>query len=381
MRRDSGAMEDSNMQAEREHIRHFISRVGGAGPSFDADITHIREAFLSVLNIFDRLNFYAIEEFAHNTPERSLQYDLRGTLHYRVAQLLNSDSPSAVPLLDTILDGIPAVLLTGYQLEWVVPAHSGYFLPRLETEWRAILQNKIQNRERMGLNRYINYHDGKQLLHLCPDVAQRVLPLVFQYDWDAGFRMDFADALYDVGNRSEDVERYRDLRYNHFSDPYFRSLQCFDHVQEVIEYHVERRGTTALSAEAERLEELLKNLALKYPGSQFDHYFTNKWHGENWHKRTMTLARGWRFHFERAPYIERARLYVDGGEYERNQYVACFPEQVEWLHKTLAEHPFGKYSCSWVIDFTLWGNSLLKHVLGEIEKLGDLVEDAVTSPV
>lgn len=369
------------MQSEPEQIRGFIARVGGPYPSSDTDINQIAEAFLSVQHLFDRLNFYATEAFLYRTEGHSLQYDLRGALHYRVAQLLKSDSPSVVSVLDAILDGIPAILLIGYPFDEVISAHNGYFLPRLEAELKAVLQNKIKNRERMGLNSYIKYPSAKELLKLCPELALRVLPLVFAYNWNAGYRMDFADALYDFGNRSDGVERYRDLRYNHFGDAFFRSPECFKYVKEVIEYHVACRGAAALSEEAERLEELLASLALKFPGSLFDQYFNNKWHGDNWRKRTIVLENGWRFYIDRSPYIEQTRVCVDGGEYAKGQYAASYPEQVEWLHKTLANNSLGHYSSSWEVDFTIWGNSLLKHLLAEIEKLGCVVEDKVTSPV
>jgi hypothetical protein len=53
------------------------------------------------------------------------------------------------------------------------------------------------------------------------------------------------------------------------------------------------------------------------------------------------------------------------------------PEQEKWLHKMLMNNPLGSYSVSWVIDFNLYGNQLLKHLINEIVSLDEVIEDSI----
>lgn len=368
------------MQGEQEHIRAFIDRVMPHLHSGNTDINEIREAYLNMENLFERLNYYALEKFERHSSEGCLQYDLRFALESSVEKLLKSNSPAIASLLDSILDRIPAVLLVGYPLELVAFAHNGYFLSRLEAELIAVFNKQIKNRSQIGHGLYVTHPTAKELLNCCPQIAQRVLPLVFQYDWGAGFRMAFADALYDFGDRSEIVEGYRDLLYKHFSGPFFRGPACFESVKAVMEYRIAGRVGTVSPEEISPFETLLKALAQQFPESAISQYLGNKWHGDNWYKRTIKLANGWQFKFQRAPYIEEASIYIEGGEIARDDVVAHYPEQEQWLHKTLAESSLGSYSVSWVIHFAISSNELLNYLLMEIEKLG-IVEDTIIPPV
>lgn len=376
----SVAIEGEELQEDIKRIKDFVGKVGPHLFHEDVDINAIRSAYLSVRDIFDKINYYAVGEFEYQSNEHSLQYDLRTALHYSVEQLLKSDLASIRLLLDIIFERVRALLLIGYPLSLVVGSHNGYFLPRLEVELECCFNKKIENRERMGLSCYLTYQSAEELLTLCPEMAKRVLPLVFQNDWCSGFCMAYANALYSFGDRSDSVIKYYCLFNKDFSSSFFQNTECFDVVKKTIEYYVKARSIEPLPEDVSPLEELLKTIGEKFNDPKIIHYLNNKWHGDHWYKRTIELRNGWRFMLQRAPFIESARLCICGGERARDDYVASYPEQEKWLHKVLKNNSLGTYSVSWVIDFYIYGNNLLKYVIEEILSVDEVVKDEIILP-
>jgi hypothetical protein len=368
---------DNKIHNDKKIIQTFIDSVRPYLFEDDIDINPITSAYLKARDHFETINYYALGEFEHNSPEYSLQYELRTALHYSVEQLLKDSGGSNRYLLDNILGKISAILLIGYSPELVLEAQEGYFLPRLERELTACLKKEIDNRKRMESDIYIDHCSAEEFLSLCPDIAQRVLPLVFCNDWDSGYRMAYACSLYEYGDRSDNVVRYYFLSNNKFNDSFFHSVECFETVKNTLEYYIDMQAVSDSYDEIFPLENLLIILREKFNDPGIVEYLDNKWHGENWCKRTITLKNGWRFKFHRAPYIETVRLCIDGSERARDDWYAEFPEQEKWLHKMLMNNPLGSYSVSWVIDFNLYGNQLLKHLINEIVSLDEVIEDSI----
>ncbi|KDM91270.1 hypothetical protein EA58_11895 [Photobacterium galatheae] len=317
-------------------------------------------AFHAVRDIFPKISDFLSIHYPRYSQEDCLQTDLRTSLKYSIEKFLSSKDDWHL-LLDEIFDGISAVTLLDYSAESVILSHDGYFIPRFESQLMARLKHSFNRTDHLPAS------IGKDLAKYCPDIACRVLPLVFDYEWGIGTRMTFSDALYSIGYRSTSVLRYYALYHQNFHDDFYSSPECFPLLIENLDYLIHQKKCHLTNETLTTLENWMAQFIDDYPASELTYRLMNKWQGASWSQREIKLCNGWEFRLSRSHYAEECWLTIGGGERGRDRIFPDYPEQLEWVHACLKRGDLGSYTDSWEIHFSIYGEALLQHLLKEIE--------------
>ncbi|GAB1261890.1 hypothetical protein [Aurantivibrio plasticivorans] len=357
-----------------EKVKQFVNAITLFGD--DSTQRNNIEVYLSHADIYKEIDFLVRNQnFQRGTLEHSIQYDLRSNITFSVKGFLESDFLPARELLDVLFEAIPVIKLINYEVETVIDAHRGYFLPRYEAELIELADSESNNRRIMDPNPYLTYPKLKELAVLLPEVARKVLPSLLSESWGAGYRASAAEQLYNLGGRDQKVCIWKALGGFELKNSILRDREAEKYIIAWIRHWVKARCGSQQFPELNHLERLMKNNVTLSKNSVLANFLEEKWQGSNWSRKRIICENGWEFRFSRAPHIAQCRLRLPGGEVARNLVKPSFPEQLTWLEKILESLSYSAFSIAYVIDYTIHGEDILQALLRHIRDSRILSEE------
>jgi len=308
-----------------------------------------------------------------NSVADRLQYDLRSTVFYAVKDLLQYETRDSRRLLDDLFDGIPALSLADYEIVLVCQAHQGWFIPLLRQQLLDIVR-QATNRSRISYQLYLTYPDLKKLATDLPELASELLPQIFTGQWGCGYRATAARLMYDhrlsPAQLQPAVNIWQALEAMALDDQVLQDEAAHDAVIEWTQHQVQARLGSERGPEIQQLEPFLQQQALAFPDSRLAAFVSNKWQRSDWKEQRLVCRNGWKFLLRRWPYYDACNIWIDGGEVRRDEVVASYPQQQQWLCEQLEALAAGQWHVSWVINFHFYGEAALQQLLQRIEALG-----------
>ncbi|NVK75433.1 MAG: hypothetical protein HWE24_18330 [Oceanospirillaceae bacterium] len=342
----------------------------------DYDSVDANIATYQAFSHFDKsIDTLARGSYPYRSEHNNVQYELRSKLKYSVKEFLESNRLDARDFLDNLLDKIPVLKLIGYPFHLVRSAHNGYFLPRYQQELIILAQSgQSHNRNPLDNTLYITYptfFDIAEGIKLAHDI----LLLFISDQWDVGFRAAAAKPLSLLGSTDSQVRIWKALKDNELDDPILNCDEANAYLMLWIEHCVRTSGGSKNTKELVQLETLLWKKRRLNPHSELAKFSANKWQHSSWKRKVIDCNNGWRFTLHRSPYLAHCQLEIPGGEVARDQVVPSDPEQLKWLEQTLTRLAPDAYNVCWVIQYKLYGESILQALLNEINNLGVKNED------
>ena len=308
----------------------------------------------------------ARSSYQYRSEHHNVQYELRSNLKYSVQELLESDRFEARDFLDDLLDKIPVIKLISYPFHIVRSAHDGYFLPRYQQELITLAQSGPEHNFNPLDNRlYITYSTFCDIAEQSIELARDVFPLFMSDLWGTGFRAAAAKQLYLLGSKDRLIKIWK----AELDNPVLNDDEADACLLLWVEHLVDAKGGSQNAKELIPIESLLWKKSHLTPDSTLAKFAANKWQKSSWQRKVITCYNDWSFTLHRSPYLARCQLWIPGGEVTRDKVVPSFPEQLEWLEQTLARLAPEAYNSSWVIQYNIYGESVLQALLNEIKNL------------
>lgn len=320
------------------------------------------------------------QNYPHRSKEDIWKSNNLYALYMSFERLCLCKETDADHYIQSILKAIPSIRLLEYSIEKIFSWNRQWLIGLYLQQLVFLLQKKINNASVLRpYNLYITHSTLTEITRFFPEKSRDLLSTIFEVEWDAGWRMSAAEAL-EKNNQSTDASKpYYVLKQ--WQHPYFQKVESFREIKIVMDYYISMRCYSQSIAEIIPLENHLAFLYKQSKSEEIKNFLQSKWQCSDWRKRNITLENNWEFSLARSPYAEVVSCRIPGGETARDDVRPSYPEQLDWLHKTLTNAGVGHYSVSWEIDFTIHSEKLLQHFLQAIEHLHiNIVNDEKTRP-